>query len=153
MVDRIQFTESAQREPSAPGLVRYRVVGGPAGVDQRLTIFEDGLVKLEELHRSRGPLWLAIGSHDLEDLRAALERIPRGRWSRRPALMLKRASVALHYAFSWQEDLGHSFFQVKRGRRTIVGDAGDETDMKAVMVLDGMRYDAVSRAEELHPTC
>ena len=42
-------------EGRAAVLVRYRVLGGPVGVDQRLTVFEDDAVELNERHRSRAP--------------------------------------------------------------------------------------------------
>src|SRR5262245_34399190 len=64
-----------------PGvLVRYRVCGGPVAVDQRLTVFEDGAVELDERHRTRDSIRLRIDQTELDELRSALEQLPSRRW-------------------------------------------------------------------------
>ena len=74
-----------------PVLVRYRVLGGPVSVDQRLAIFEDGAVELDERHRSRDPTWLRLDAAELDRLRSALDEVPESRWSTLPRLALVRA--------------------------------------------------------------
>jgi hypothetical protein len=136
-------------------LVRYRLVGGVASVDQRLTVYADGLVGLDEHHRSRDSTHMRIPSTDLADIRAALEEIPEGRWSRGPTLALSRARVALrHLVTPWPEpDLGRSYFQLRQGRRTIAEEIGGESDAEAARVLlDNVRVNAVRLAESLKPT-
>jgi hypothetical protein len=66
---------SARTFPSSPILVRYRVFGGPVRVDQRLTVFEDGDVELDERHRSRDAVRLQISSSELERMRKLLGSI------------------------------------------------------------------------------
>jgi hypothetical protein len=136
-------------------LVRYRLVGGPAGVDQRLTLYEDGLVELDERHRSRDRTKLTLGGSDLGRLRDALDRIPESCWSHGSMLGLVQARRGVKRFFTpWPEmDLGASFFELRRGRRRICGETGEEGEAEeARALLDNLRAHAVGRAEELRPT-
>jgi hypothetical protein len=62
-------------------------------VDQRVTVFEDGAVELDERHRSRDPTWFCLDAAELDQLRSALEEVA-VRWSPLPKLVLKRVSSA-----------------------------------------------------------
>jgi hypothetical protein len=135
--------------------VQYRLTGGPAGVDQRLTVFADGLVELDERHRSRDPVEITIGAQELERMRAALEQVPDEAWSRGPKLALRRAASALGDVFRLgpRPDLGRSYFQLRREGRTISGQAWDETEAEpARALLDNLRVQAVRQAESETPT-
>jgi hypothetical protein len=129
-------------------LVRYRVFGGPAGIDQRLTVFEDGAVELDERHRSRHPIWVRMDATELEGLRAALEELPPTRWSH-PA----KAALATAWRHLLPDLLGgatranRAGMELRRGGRVILGaEAGDEELAAVVGPLDAMRVRAV-RAE------
>jgi hypothetical protein len=70
-----------------PVVVRYRVFGGPVRVDQRLTVFGDGTVELDERHRSRDPVRTGIASREVERIRELLaavadRRMSFGEWVR-----------------------------------------------------------------------
>lgn len=146
---------SRGRAGNTTPLVRYRLVGGPAGVDQRLTVFADGLVELDERHRSRDCTRLTIGAREVEQLRAALGQIPEALWSPGPTLALSRAKVAVRGFFRlWPgPDLGRSYFQLRVGRRSISGETESRTEADAARaLLDNLRVDAVRMAESLKPT-
>ena len=146
----MRVTASSVREPDQPLLVRYRRVG-PSG-DQRLRVFEDGLVVLDERHRTRDSTWLTIDSMDLGRLRDALDDVPG--WSIGPTLTLCRAGTALNRRLKspFSEDLGTTFFQMRQGRRSMSGVADEKTDLAAVAFLDNLRAHAVQLAESLHPS-
>jgi hypothetical protein len=71
-------------------LLTYRVGGGPANVDQRMTVHEDGRVELDERHRSRNAVALQLDAADLRKLKAGLEAVPADAWSSRMGLVLGR---------------------------------------------------------------
>jgi hypothetical protein len=145
----------SQGQPLAPVLVRYRLVGGPAGVDQRLTVFEDGRVELEEHHRSRDDTGLTIPAPELEEIRTALEEIPEGLWLRGPKRALRTAVRAISELFTFwpRHDLGRANFQITRSGRAIAGKAGEETEAEpARELLDSLRVHVVRLAEEQKPT-
>jgi hypothetical protein len=147
----MKVTATGPTDPAQPVLVRFRRVNG---VDQRLVVFEDGLVEFDERTRTREPTWLTIDTKDLGLLRAALEEVPESRWSRGPALTLCRTRVTLDRLLDhpFSEDLGTSYFQLKRGRRTISGVADEKTDLEVVAFLDTLRWHAFQLAETLQPT-
>jgi hypothetical protein len=135
--------------------VQYRLIGGPVRVDQRVTVFADGLVELDERHRSRDPVEVTIGAQELERMRAALEQVPEEAWSRGPNLAFRRVASALRDVFRlWpRPDLGRSYFQLRCEGRTISGQAGDETEAEpARALLDDLRVQAMRRAESEKPT-
>ena len=129
-----------------PGvLVRYRVFGGPAAVDQRLTVFEDGAVQLDERHRSRDPTWLRLDAPELDRLRAALEELPARRWSILARLGLMRVKN-LFALFPNVRMPSGAHFQLKRGRRAIVGGTAEDPDLAALVeLLDSLRVQAVRK--------
>jgi hypothetical protein len=147
--------ENVENRRGRPVLVQYRLVGGPAGVDQRLTVFSDGLVELDERHRSRDCTQLTIGAQELEQISSALEQVPEAVWSSGPTLALARVKRALRRFFTvWLEpDLGISYFQLRRGRRSFAGETGSETEgIAARDLLDNLRVHAFLLAESLKPT-
>src|SRR5919198_4680358 len=102
-------------------LVHYRVFGGPVGVDQRLTVFEDGGVKLDERHRKRAPIWLRVDPAELDGLRSALEGLPSKRWSRPARLALTKLSLFAPRFVHLKTSPSDTRFLVRRGRRAIIG--------------------------------
>jgi hypothetical protein len=124
-------------------------------VDQRLTVFADGRVELDERHRRRDRSEITIGVEELERMRAALEQVPEGAWSRGPNLAVRRAASALGDLFRlWpRPNLGRSYFQLRREGRTISGEAGEETVAEpARALLDELRVRAVRLVESEKPT-
>jgi hypothetical protein len=131
-------------QTQADVLVRYRVFGGPVGVDQRLTVFEDGAVHLDERHRSRDPIWLRIDAAELEKLRVALEGLPAERWSNPARLALTRIR-SLFILSRIPVLTSGADFQLRRGRRAIPGNAIEESDVAALVeLLDAVRARAVT---------
>jgi hypothetical protein len=146
-----RYRPAFEGEPSAedagggrPGvLVRYRVFGGPVAVDQRLTVFEDGAVQLDERHRSRDPTWLRLHGPELDRLRAALDELPARRWSvlARPGLIRAKNLFTL---FRTVPTPSVAHFQLKRGGRAIVGGTAKDPDLAALVeLLDSLRVHAV----------
>jgi len=136
-------------------LVRYRVVGGPAGVDQRLVLHKDGFVELDEHHRSRDRTTLNVSGPDLNRIHAALDAVPESCWSFRSRISIAIARREIKRLFApWSDmDLGTSFFELRRGRRRICGETGVETPAEeARMLLDSLRVHAVRHAESTKPT-
>jgi hypothetical protein len=131
-------------------LVRYRVVGGPVAVDQRLTVFEDGAVELDERHRRRSSVRLHLDSAQLERLRSALERVPANRWSRFPGMTLARAGGAIIGGFTsvfHDIDKSGTRYELRRGPHRISGRMSTDDDVPPVVsMLDDLRVQAV-RAE------
>jgi hypothetical protein len=147
------------RSGPRPVLIRYRLIGGPVSVDQRITVFEDGAVELDERHRSRDPTWLRLDPAEMDRLRATLEKIPAERWSILPRLMLARLKswISLFLgANEWTTSGTH--FELKRGHRAIAGEPTrfaqargwapwsepkNRDVMAAVTLLDALRVHAV----------
>ena len=133
-------------EPSGV-LVRYRVVGGPMHVDQRLTVREDGHAEVDERHRSRGEISVEVEPGELERLREALAVLPESRWSGAAGLAwarLKRNTVRAipHNRFHG----ARTHFELRRGGRAISGYADDAGDLAAVPLLDALRVRAIRSA-------
>jgi hypothetical protein len=132
-----------------PVLVRYRLIGGPVSVDQRITVFDDGAVELDERHRSRAPTWLRLEAAEMDRLRAALEEIPAQRWSVLPRLLLARVKSGIAVflgANEWETSGTH--FELKRNGRRLAGETPMTFEVAtAVQLLDSLRVHAV----RLHP--
>jgi len=65
---------------SVPGpLVTYRRHGGMAGLDQRLTIREDGQARLED-RKSRNRSEVVANSAEIENLRSLIDSVPADEW-------------------------------------------------------------------------
>lgn len=118
-------------------------------VDQRLTVFEDGAVELDERHRSRDPTWLRLDAAEFDRLRSALEEMPERRWSILPKLALIRVTSAVTLSLSLNQfETRGTHFELKRGRRVIAGESPPDFDVAAVVtLLDALRVHAV----RLHP--
>jgi hypothetical protein len=112
-------------------------------VDQRLTVFEDGAVQLEERHRSGDPIWLHVDTTEVERLRAALEAVPAQRRSK----SVRRALGRLGRVFIPRSSVPNrsgAHFEVRWGRRTIAGESPDNPDLASVVdQLDALRVRAV----------
>jgi hypothetical protein len=138
--------------PEVGILVRYRVVGGPVDVDQRLTVFEDGAVVLDERHRTRDAIRLQLDAAELEEVRSALAQIPDEVWGLAlPRLAWGRVRRAL--ATAWIPDhstASASDYELRHGRKAIFKEKvaiAEYIDIRAaVTLLDALRLRAV-RAE------
>ena len=120
-------------------LVLYRVSGGPVAVDQRLTVFEDGRVVLDERHRSRGPISQRLERDELDRLRAGLRQISDTRWSHPGKLRRARTRRWFSDLFAyWERDRGADY-ELWRGRRVISN------------VIAGGMWDMVSRDYDIPP--
>lgn len=106
-----------------------------AGLDQRLTVFEDGRVQLDD-RKARGRSEILASAGEIEGVRAALDAIPAERWTGRVALAL-RALLPRHHE-SMRIELG-------RGSRWIVGHAGSaDSDLSGLLAcLDELLARAV----------
>jgi hypothetical protein len=138
------MSQETVEPPEAGVLVRYRYLAGD--VNERLTLFEDGAVKLDERRRSRDPIWLRLDAAELGQVRAALNRIPRPLWARGPELALVRIkSTVAGLGKEEFEDYG-SFFQLKRGRHSIAGEDPSAADIRVgavVTLLETLRMRAI----------
>jgi hypothetical protein len=124
-------------------LIGYRVSGGPANVDQRLTVFEDGTAELDERHRSRDTIRLQISAADLDRLRGAIATLPPDRWSRPPRAALRRIGAIFLPSVPGHRASG-ARFELRRGRRAIVGGPGDDPELAPMIdALDTLRVEAV----------
>ena len=135
-------------------VLRYRAHGGPMKVDQRLAVREDGSALLEERHRRRGPTELALGSGELEGLRAALEAVPVGLWSRvPPAFRIRRGDLWRLFGLS-QRQFAPTRFQLRREGRNLAGwlDDPDPALEDLLRRLEDLRARAVREAEAISPT-
>lgn len=141
----------------APGdpLVEYRLLGGPVGIDQRLTVLADGTVELDERHRRRDPTRFRIEAEELERLRSALGEIPATTLSGGPTLALARGRAGLRAFFRMRggAHVGRTYFQLGVGGRSIAGQADEITDADGVRaLLEELRARAVRLAESQQPT-
>jgi hypothetical protein len=135
-------------------VLSYRAHGGPMKVDQRLTVREDGSAQLEERHRRRGPTELALGSGELDGLRAALEAVPESHWSRvPPALRIRRGDLWRIFGLS-QRHFAPTGFRVSREGRNLSGwlDDPDPALQDLLRRLEDVRARAVREAEAVSPT-
>ena len=135
-------------------VLSYRAHGGPMKVDQRLTVREDGSALLEERHRSRGPTELALDSVEVEGLRAALDAVPGGHWSRVPAaLRIRRGDLWRVFGLS-QRHFAPTRVRVRREGRNLTGwlDDPDPALEDLLRRLEDLRARAVRNAEEVSPT-
>jgi hypothetical protein len=131
--------------PDADILVRYRVSGGPAAVDQRLTLFEDGAAELDERHRSRDAVQIRLDRGELDAIREALEGVPAARWAGRGRRVLARAGRSVKDV---PRRMSHAppgaLVEVSRGARAIVDPAAGDPDLDAlVTLLDAARVRAI----------
>jgi hypothetical protein len=139
---------------SGDELLRYRAHGGPMKVDQRLTVLADGGAVLDERHRRRDPTHLALGSRELEGLRAALDRVPENLWSRTPpALRIRKADLWRIFGLS-QRHFAPTRFRLTRQGRNLTGwlDDPDPALEDLLRRLEDVRARAVREAEALNPT-
>ena len=120
--------------------------GFPRMVDERLTVFDDRAVELDERHRSRDSVWIELEEPELDQLRFALERVPDRYWSRLPKLTMLSAEASLLDLFTVNEfETPDRLFELRRGRRRIAGDFRNPDYGVAPLVkwLDALRLRAV----------
>jgi hypothetical protein len=123
-------------------LVTYRVGGGPANVDQRMTVHEDGTVELDERHRSRDPIVLQLDAAELRKLLAGLEAVPAEAWSSPARLALGR--FGHHLKTSIGRIPADAGMRVTRGSRALGGRALEDPNVASLVEhLDEIRVRAV----------
>jgi hypothetical protein len=104
-------------EPLAsPGseLVRYRRAGGMAGLDQRLTVYDDGRVVLED-HKARSRSEVQATDTEIANVHSLLEAVPQDAWHGLAATLLRN---------SLPRPAEGMRFELRRGSRRITGHAG-----------------------------
>ena len=94
--------------------MRYRRVGGMAGLDQRLTVFSDGRVVLED-RKSRNRSEARATPAETERLAAAVDSVPAGLWHSRLGLLARHLLPNPHEAMR---------FELRSPRGWISGHAG-----------------------------
>jgi hypothetical protein len=116
-------------------LVTYRRAGGMAGLDQRLTVFEDGRVALED-RKARSRCVVVATQGEIDSLRTALDAVPDGEWHGWGGAVLRRSMPRGHEGMR---------FEVRRGSRRIAGHAGrhDAELAAALSALDELLARAV----------
>jgi hypothetical protein len=119
----------------AAPLVAYRRVGGMAGLNQRLTVFEDGTVALDD-RRAGSSATAVVAAGELESLRAALDAIPARSWRPRWRLALRRLLPTGHHEGMRAE--------IRRGGRGIAVGGGAHGDAEAQ--LTAQLDDVLARA-------
>ena len=95
-------------------MVSYRRSGGMAGVDQRVRVYEDGVVAFED-RKARGSAEVQASPAELDAVRAALDAIPPGRWSSRLGALARSLLPRPHEGMR---------FEVRRGSGWITGSSG-----------------------------
>jgi len=101
-------------------LIRYRRAGGMAGLDQRLSVHDDGRAVLDD-RKARTSTEVPASASELADLRSQIERVSPGRWHGLLGTVVQRVLPRGHQAMR---------FQLRRGRRRIDGVAGvADTDL------------------------
>jgi hypothetical protein len=107
-----------------------------AGLDQRLTVFEDGRVRLED-RRARARSEVAAGPGEVDALRAALAAVPDGEWHGWAGALMRRSMPRAH-----AEGMR---FEVRCDRGRITGHAGrHDAELAAVLAsLDELLARAV----------
>jgi hypothetical protein len=130
-------------DPSGEGsLLSYRVRGGAANVDQRLTVNEDGTVELDERHRSRDSISLQLDAAELRKLRAGLESVPEEAWKSPARLALGR--FGHHLKASIGRIPADAGVRVTRGGRALGGRALEDPNVASLVEqLDEIRVRAV----------
>ena len=124
-------------------LVRYRVWGGPVAVDQRLTVFEDGALELDERHRSRPPISLRTDPTEVEEVRGLLDGVPDHLWMGHTRAAFARTGRTLGLSRA-----PGTRFEIRRGGRVIVGPRAEDPDLAALVErLDELRL----RVLRAHP--
>ena len=95
-------------------LIRYRRAGGMAGLDQRLTIGEDGRIVLDD-RKSRGRSEVQASDSELETVRSLIDQVPENRWHGIAAAIGKSLLPRHHEAMR---------FEVRTRHGRITGNAG-----------------------------
>jgi hypothetical protein len=85
-----------------------------AGLDQRLTVFEDGRVSLED-RKSRGRSEVQAAGDEIARIRALLEAVPDGAWHGIAGALLRGVGSRSHEGMR---------FELRHGSRRISGQAG-----------------------------
>lgn len=95
-------------------LIRYRRAGGMAGLDQRLTVFEDGRVTLED-RKARGRSEVQATATELATLHSLVDSVPAHRWHGGLGALARSLLPRHHEAMR---------FELRRGSDRIYSGAG-----------------------------
>ena len=103
-------------QPASPGaeLVRYRRAGGMAGLDQRLTVFDDGRVVLDD-HKARSRSEVQATRTEITHLHSLVDAVPEDAWHGLAVTLLRNSLPRPHEGMR---------FELRRGSRRITGHAG-----------------------------
>ncbi|MEO8093110.1 MAG: hypothetical protein ABI726_10430 [bacterium] len=101
-------------EKSATPLIHYRRAGGMAGLDQRLTILEDGRAVLDD-RKSRSRSQVQATDAELANLQSLIDEVPGPRWHG-PLTTIRQALLPRPHDFLR--------FEVRGARGRITGAAG-----------------------------
>ena len=112
-------------------LLTYRVRGGPAHVDQRMTVYEDGRIELDERHRSREPVALQLDAAELRKLQAGLDAVPAEEWSSPAGLALGRFGNLLKTSIGRVPP--NADIRVTRGGRALGGSALEDPNVASLV--------------------
>jgi hypothetical protein len=119
---------------SGEALVEYRRRGGMAGLNQRLTVYADGTIKLDD-RRARTVTTAMASEAELSRVREALARVGEERWSRWPQPSLRWFTHATHDPLR---------VEVRRGGRRITHSSDAQDELAPVLAeLDALLSRAV----------
>ena len=106
-----------------------------AGLDQRLTVFDDGRAVLDD-RKARGRSEVVAGPGEIDALRAAIDAVPDGEWHGWAGAVLRRSMPSAHEGMRFE-------LRCERGR--IWGQAGrHDAELAAVLAeLDELLARAV----------
>jgi hypothetical protein len=121
-------------ESSGEALVEYRRRGGMAGLHQRLVVYADGTIELDD-RRARSVTTAVASEAELERLRDALAQVGEERWSRWPQPSLRWFTNAPHDPMR---------VEVRRGGRRITHSPDEQDELAPVLAeLDTLLSRAV----------
>lgn len=95
-------------------LIRYRRAGGMAGLDQRLTVFANGRLVLDD-RKARARAQAQATPEEIERLTAVIDSVPAGAWHTRLATLGRALLPRPHEGMR---------FELRRGSQRISGHAG-----------------------------
>jgi hypothetical protein len=97
-----------------------------AGLDQRLTVYEDGRVALDD-RKARGRSELQATEAEITTLRSLLDAVPDNAWHGLAGAFLRNVLPGHHEAMR---------FELRRGSRRITGHAGRHDAELAAVLAD-----------------
>ena len=106
-------------------LVRYRRAGGMAGLDQRLTVYDDGRAVLDD-RKARAQAEIQATQGEIARLSSLIDSVPADRWKGTIATVGRVLLPRPHESMR---------FELRRGSRSIGGAAGRTDDAELAPLL------------------